>query len=611
MSVEAAIDDVERALAGEGYLADRGARHLGLPRAASSSSRCCSRARPASARPRSPARSPRRTGTPDPAAVPRGHRPPPRASTTGTTRASCSRSAPRRPAAPPRRSSRASSCCARPLLEALEHDGPVVLLIDEVDRADDEFEAFLLEFLSDFAITIPELGTIAAHERPLVVLTSNRTRELHDALKRRCLYHWIDYPTRCARPRSCGRGCRASPTRSRPASPRRSPACAAQELYKLPGVGETISWARALIALGEDTDLEDTLGVALKVREDIARVREGGVLARCLRSPRARLAHGFAARGRDARRRRAGRGRRAARRPPCAGGDRARPPRRRPTTRCAPCCARPTATSRSSTPRSRCVFARADPTDGREAAPGRDGQSRKPCRRRAGCPTARRGASRRAPCRRSRPPGARSSSCARRTSRSTPTRSAPPPAACSRAGGARAAAARSRRTRPTRKRGDIHDLRATVRASLRHGGELVERRYRAPRLRARRLVLVCDISGSMAPYARMLLQYVQACVAARRRVEAFAFGTRLTRVTRELAGRDPDRALARASEAVHDWSGGTRIGAASASSIASTAAASAAARSSSCSRTAGTAATRSCSRPRWRACSAARTASCG
>src|SRR3954447_8720467 len=82
----------------------------------------------------------------------------------------------------------------RPLLEALEHDGPVVLLIDEVDRADDEFEAFLLEFLADFQVTIPELGTIEAHGKPLVVLTSNRTRELHDALKRRCLYHWIDYP---------------------------------------------------------------------------------------------------------------------------------------------------------------------------------------------------------------------------------------------------------------------------------------------------------------------------------------------------------------------------------------------------------------------------------
>ena len=83
----------------------------------------------------------------------------------------------------------------RPLLEALEADEPVVLLIDEIDRADDEFEAFLLELLSDFQVTIPELGTITAARRPLVVLTSNRTRELHDALKRRCLYHWIDYPT--------------------------------------------------------------------------------------------------------------------------------------------------------------------------------------------------------------------------------------------------------------------------------------------------------------------------------------------------------------------------------------------------------------------------------
>src|SRR5256884_5821722 len=83
----------------------------------------------------------------------------------------------------------------RPLLEALEEEGPVVLLIDEVDRADDEFEAFLLEFLSDFQVTIPELGTVEARGHPLVVITSNRTRELHDALKRRCLYHWIDYPT--------------------------------------------------------------------------------------------------------------------------------------------------------------------------------------------------------------------------------------------------------------------------------------------------------------------------------------------------------------------------------------------------------------------------------
>lgn len=119
---------------------------------------------------------------------------------------------------------------------------------------------------------------------------------------------------------------------------------------------------------------------------------------------------------------------------------------------------------------------------------------------------------------------------------------------------------RSRRTKPTRRRGEVHDLRATVRASLRHGGEPIDRRFREPAQRRRPVVLVCDVSGSMEPYARMLLQYLQACVAARQRVEAFVFGTRLTRVTRELAGRDPDRALARAAPAVRDWSGGTRIG---------------------------------------------------
>jgi len=167
----------------------------------------------------------------------------------------------------------------RPLLEALESNDPVVLLIDEIDRADDEFEAFLLEFLSDFAVTIPELGTIAARVRPVVVLTSNRTRELHDALKRRCLYHWIDYP---------------SPEREReivhvriPGVPeaiaRRVVAAVARlreqgDLYKQPGVGETLVWARALMALGDDAGLDETLGVALKVHEDVERVRERGVL---------------------------------------------------------------------------------------------------------------------------------------------------------------------------------------------------------------------------------------------------------------------------------------------------------------------------------------------
>jgi uncharacterized protein with von Willebrand factor type A (vWA) domain len=123
----------------------------------------------------------------------------------------------------------------------------------------------------------------------------------------------------------------------------------------------------------------------------------------------------------------------------------------------------------------------------------------------------------------------------------------------------------SRRTRRAPRRGaPPHaarpDLRRTIRSSLRTGGDPVERHWREPSERPRPLVLVCDVSGSMEPYARMLLQYMQACVAARRRVEAFVFGTRLTRVTAELAGRDPDRALDRAAGAAGDWSGGTRIG---------------------------------------------------
>jgi uncharacterized protein len=120
----------------------------------------------------------------------------------------------------------------------------------------------------------------------------------------------------------------------------------------------------------------------------------------------------------------------------------------------------------------------------------------------------------------------------------------------------------SRRTRPSRRRGHIPDLRHTVHASLRTGGEPLQRRWRAPTERPRKVVLVCDVSGSMAPYARMLLQYMHACVVARRRVEAFVFGTRLTRITQELAGRDHDHALDRAAAVVTDFSGGTRIGAA-------------------------------------------------
>jgi MoxR-like ATPase len=165
----------------------------------------------------------------------------------------------------------------RPLLEAIEDPDPVVLLIDEIDRADDEFEAFLLELLSDFQVTIPELGTIEARARPTVIVTSNRTRELHDALKRRCLYHWIDYPSRkreaeIVEARLPGVSQRIAERVATAVGRLRE-----RDLYKAPGVGETIAWARALGALA-DTDLDRTLGVALKVREDIDRVRAEGVL---------------------------------------------------------------------------------------------------------------------------------------------------------------------------------------------------------------------------------------------------------------------------------------------------------------------------------------------
>jgi len=166
----------------------------------------------------------------------------------------------------------------RPLLEAIDTDEQVVLLIDEVDRADEEFEAFLLEVLSDFQITIPELGTIRARRKPAVVLTSNRTRELHDALKRRTLFHWIGHP-------SLDREVDIVRLRV-PGIPERLAQEAAAfvrglrglELAKPPGVAETIDWAQALAALGrEEIDaevVEQTLGSVLKYREDIEAVRD-------------------------------------------------------------------------------------------------------------------------------------------------------------------------------------------------------------------------------------------------------------------------------------------------------------------------------------------------
>jgi len=173
---------------------------------------------------------------------------------------------------------------ARPLLEAIERsrDGvKPVLLIDELDRADEEFEAYLLELLSDFQITIPEIGTIAAEDPPIVIITSNRTREIHDALKRRCIYHWIDYPS-FEREAAIVR--RKVPDIDDHLADQLAAAMERLrrlDLFKPPGIAETLDWASALRALGssrlEPGVAEDTLGVVLKYQEDIERVRSAGV----------------------------------------------------------------------------------------------------------------------------------------------------------------------------------------------------------------------------------------------------------------------------------------------------------------------------------------------
>ncbi len=177
---------------------------------------------------------------------------------------------------------------ARPLLRALQpHPVPPVLLIDELDRADEPFEAYLLEILSEFQITIPEFGTVTAARPPIVVITSNRTREIHDAVKRRCIYHWVDYPD-AARELEIVR--RKLPHAGEILS--RQIVAFVQglrtlDLYKLPGPSETIEWGRALQALDrrslDPQTVDNTLGVLLKYRDDIARVR-GSEAARLLES---------------------------------------------------------------------------------------------------------------------------------------------------------------------------------------------------------------------------------------------------------------------------------------------------------------------------------------
>ena len=167
----------------------------------------------------------------------------------------------------------------RPLLQAIDPNRarPAVLLIDEIDRADEEFEGFLLELLAEFQITIPELGTVRAVEPPLVILTSNRTREVHDALRRRCLYQWIDYPSFDKELAIVRQRVPDAPAELAERVTALAQALRSEDLYKAPGVSETIDWVAALVALDRETldagAVDDTLGVVLKAKEDLEAFR--------------------------------------------------------------------------------------------------------------------------------------------------------------------------------------------------------------------------------------------------------------------------------------------------------------------------------------------------
>jgi len=183
----------------------------------------------------------------------------------------------------------------RPLLRALEpHDnGPPVLLIDELDRADEPFEAFLLEVLSDWQVTVPELGTIRAAHPPIVLLTSNRTREIHDALKRRCFYAWVDYPSAEREREILARKVPGADARLAAQVVGFVQALRRQDLFKLPGVAETIDWANALLQLNalelDPATVNDTLGTLLKYQDDIAKV-QGSEAAKILGQVKLELA---------------------------------------------------------------------------------------------------------------------------------------------------------------------------------------------------------------------------------------------------------------------------------------------------------------------------------
>ena len=561
----ATVEEVRQALAGEGYLADRGLA-TAVFLAADARAAAAARGRGRGGQDGGRARAGRRDGrAPDPAAVPRGHRPPPRRLRLGL---------PAPAAGDPRRRGRRrrrASCSAsefllrRPLLEALEADG--------AGRAADRRGRPRRRRVRGVPARVPgrlrrsrspSWGRSPRAQRPLVVLTSNRTRELHDALKRRCLYHWIDYPT----PRARGRDrARAAARRARARSLARVCAAVArlrgEELYKLPGVGETITWARALLALGDGaTSTRRWASRSRCARTSTACAGEGGA-RRCLRRGWPRSSHRAARRRRGcAVARRARRGRRGARRARAAlAAVDAGVARGRRTARCAPALCSPRArTWPPSTVAFAAVFgARRRPT----APPPRTSDAARRRRCRAGGPARAppRPAERRG--RRDPVPAAWSdeellrdkdfaayTDAERAVARRLLRRSRAAGRSAARAARARPAAARAR-ARPARDRCARRCATAASCSSAAGGA--------APGGPARS----CWCATSRArwrPTRGCCCSTMQAAVAARSRVEAFAFGTRLTRITRELAGRDPDAALAARPRGVVGLAGGTRIG---------------------------------------------------
>ncbi len=475
----------------------------------------------------------------------------PRRCTSGTTRASCWHP-PRRDAADTKLSEEdlfgPDYLIRRPLLRALEHPGPrpAVLLIDEIDRADDDFEAFLLELLGEAAVTIPEIGTIRATHPPVIVLTSNRTRDLHDAVKRRCLYHWIDYP-------GAEREVEIIRRRVKGASETLAVQVAAavsrmrdSDVQKPPGIAEAIDWLAALGLLGvavlDESAIERTLGSVLKYSEDQEVIRAAGLsTAGCQRRMTALRRRdrgaGPAAAGRRirspaARRRRAGHG-------PALGAVRTRADagasglaasavldrsrrvrqrqlaagrvRRRCSGRCSAAPAKsPLRSRRSSRPRPR-RQTRATPLSVgptarglRDPAARRRPAARDPAPAAIGSATPKTWRSRRWPA---------TTSCCR--SKRFDALDPAELAELYRLMARLRLATPMRRTRRAQRdqHGERIDLRRTLRGSLRTGGDPIRLARRRRQVVPRRIVMLCDISGSMEPYARAYLQFLT-CVAA-------------------------------------------------------------------------------------------------